>query len=330
MPKVTVIIPNYNHERYLKQRIDSVLNQTFQDFELIILDDKSTDNSKEVIEQYRSHPKVSKIVYNEINSGSTFKQWNKGIRLAQGELVWLAESDDDASEFFLEEMVDRFNQNSTLGIVYCDSYYMNEQSEKLQCTHLWKNERFSTNRWDNDFINTGINEVNDYLIFHNVIDNASSALFKKETLFKVGLADESFRYAGDMFLYTKLLLISDIAYVSKPLNYFRDHLVNTSKESFKNGLKYLELVLIYNKIILNNKTINKTTREKKYQQALNDYKIFVSIHLKNTKTFSSLIKGHYRILESNWFDSIKLFIGVLKSVLRKAAKSTFHKTSVSS
>lgn len=327
---VTVIIPNYNHERYLKQRIDSVLNQTYQDFELIILDDKSTDNSKEVIELYRSHPKVSKIVYNEINSGSTFKQWNKGIKLAQGELVWLAESDDDASEFFLEEMVARFNQNPTLGIVYCDSYYMNEQSEKLQCTHIWKNERFTTNRWDNDFINTGINEVNNYLIFHNVIDNASSALFKKEILFKAGLADESFRYAGDMFLYMKVLLLSDVAYVAKPLNYFRDHPVNTSKESFVNGLKYLELVLIYNKIILNNKSINKATRENKYQQALNDYKFFVSIHLKSTKTFPSLIKGHYRLLKSNWFDSVKLFVGVLKSVLRKTAKSKFQKTTVSS
>jgi len=179
MPNVSVIIPNYNHAPYLNQRIDSVLNQTYQDFELIILDDKSTDNSKEVIESYRSHPKVSQIVYNEINSGSTFKQWNRGIRLAKGELIWLAESDDDASEFFLEEMVSRFNQNSNLGIVYCDSYYINEKNKKLKRTHLWKNERFSSTRWNNDFINTGINEVNNYLIYHNVIDNASSALFKK-------------------------------------------------------------------------------------------------------------------------------------------------------
>lgn len=319
MPRVSVIIPNYNHERYLKQRIDSVLNQTYQDFELIILDDQSKDNSKTVIETYRSHPKVSQIVYNNVNSGSTFKQWNKGIKLAQGELIWLAESDDDASKFFLEEMVSRFDQNPKLGIVYCDSYYINEQSAKIKCTHLWKNERFSTTRWDHDFENSGINEVNNYLIFHNIIDNASSALFKKETLFKAGLADESFRYAGDMYLYTKLLLISDVAYVSKPLNYFREHAVNTSKESFVNGLKYLELVLIYNKIILNNKKINQETRKRKDNQLIDDYKFFVSIHLKNNDRISALVKGHYRLIKSNWFNSIKLFAGVFKSFLYKTA-----------
>lgn len=72
-PLVSIIIPNYNHAPFLKERIDSVLNQTYDNFEVIILDDKSTDNSKEVIEVYRSHPRISQIVYNEENSGSTFK-----------------------------------------------------------------------------------------------------------------------------------------------------------------------------------------------------------------------------------------------------------------
>ena len=62
MSKVSVIIPNYNHAKYLKQRIDSVLNQTYQDFDVIILDDSSTDESKTIIEQYRDHPKVNKQI----------------------------------------------------------------------------------------------------------------------------------------------------------------------------------------------------------------------------------------------------------------------------
>lgn len=317
MPQVSVIIPNYNHERYLKQRIDSVLNQTFQDFELIILDDQSTDNSKDVIEQYRNHPKVSKIIYNEVNSGTTFKQWNKGIKLAQGELIWLAESDDDASEFFLEEMVARFDKNPALGIVYCDSFYMNEQSEKIKCTHVWKNERFSTTRWNNDFENSGINEVNSYLIFHNVIDNASSALFKKEMLHKAGLADESFRYAGDMYLYMKVLLLSDVAYVAKPLNYFREHAVNTSKESFVNGLRPLEGVLSFSKLIFDNKLISKETRIKRNSQAIAEYRYFFYINAKLNRNISLLLKGHLRLLSSNLPFSIKLFTSTLENKLVK-------------
>src|SRR6187431_17527 len=94
LPKVSVIIPNYNHADFLMQRIVSILNQTYQDFELIILDDCSSDKSREIIEHYRTHPKVSHIVYNAENSGSTFKQWKLGLDYAKGDWIWIAESDD--------------------------------------------------------------------------------------------------------------------------------------------------------------------------------------------------------------------------------------------
>ena len=76
---VSIIVPNYNHAPYLEQRFDSIYNQTYQDFEVIILDDCSTDASKSIIEKYRNHPKTKHIVYNSSNSSSPFKQWNKGI-----------------------------------------------------------------------------------------------------------------------------------------------------------------------------------------------------------------------------------------------------------
>ena len=100
--KVSVIIPNYNHKDYLRQRIESVLNQTFRDFEVIILDDASTDGSKDILEQYANHNKVTQHIFNYVNSGSVFKQWIKGIQLAKGDYVWIAESDDFADVHFLE------------------------------------------------------------------------------------------------------------------------------------------------------------------------------------------------------------------------------------
>ena len=69
---VSVIIPNYCHARYLKQRIDSVLAQTYSDIEVVLLDDCSTDSSREILESYRSHPRIKQIVYNDRNSGSAF------------------------------------------------------------------------------------------------------------------------------------------------------------------------------------------------------------------------------------------------------------------
>ena len=82
-PTVSVIIPNYNHAPYLRQRIDSVLQQDYQDFEVILLDDCSKDDSRQVLENYRDHPKVSHVVYNEQNTGNTFIQWERGINLAE-------------------------------------------------------------------------------------------------------------------------------------------------------------------------------------------------------------------------------------------------------
>ena len=95
-PSVSVIIPNYNHARYLRERIDSVLNQRFQDYEIILLDDNSTDESPTIIQSYASAPHVTHIEINEQNSGSPFAQWDKGISLAAGEFIWIAESDDVA------------------------------------------------------------------------------------------------------------------------------------------------------------------------------------------------------------------------------------------
>src|SRR4028118_771471 len=105
MPKVNVIIPNYNHAAYLIKRIESVLNQSFQDFEIILMDDSSTDNSLTIINQYSNHPKISKVIVNQHNSGNTFKQWQKGIKETTGEYVWIAESDDFADEMLLETLV---------------------------------------------------------------------------------------------------------------------------------------------------------------------------------------------------------------------------------
>src|SRR6516225_11041136 len=121
MPKVSVIVPNYNHARYLRERIDSVLGQTYRDFEVILLDDCSTDESRVIISEYAAHPKV-RIEFNAKNSGSTFKQWNKGVRMSRGTYVWIAESDDYADTRFLERLVSVLEAVPENTFVYCRSW----------------------------------------------------------------------------------------------------------------------------------------------------------------------------------------------------------------
>jgi glycosyltransferase involved in cell wall biosynthesis len=117
-PRVSVVIPNYNHAPYLKERIDSVLNQTFQDFELILLDDCSTDNSRDIINSYAKNPHVSHIILNEENTRNTFVQWERGIRLASGEYIWIAESDDKCEPTLLEKLVAEFKRDNNLVLAF--------------------------------------------------------------------------------------------------------------------------------------------------------------------------------------------------------------------
>lgn len=107
VPLVSVVVPNYNYARYLDARLTSILNQTFQDFELILLDDASTDDSLEILDKYKNNPHVSHIVVNERNTGSPFKQWMKGILLAKGEWIWIAEADDLCESTFLETCLEQ-------------------------------------------------------------------------------------------------------------------------------------------------------------------------------------------------------------------------------
>lgn len=126
-PLVSVVVPNYNYARYLDARLSSILNQTFQDFELILLDDASTDNSLELLDRYKNDPHVSHFIVNEQNTGSPFKQWMKGILLAKGEWVWIAEADDLCEPTFLETCVEQVQKYPNVSVCMTAFRYIDEK-----------------------------------------------------------------------------------------------------------------------------------------------------------------------------------------------------------
>jgi len=109
MPIVSIILPNYNHAPFLEERLHSIFNQTFKDFEVILLDDASTDDSVAIMNKYAEDNKVSHFVINKKNSGSPFKQWKKGLELAKGKYIWIAESDDSCELNFLESQLENID-----------------------------------------------------------------------------------------------------------------------------------------------------------------------------------------------------------------------------
>ena len=240
MTTVSVIVPNYNHSPFLRQRIDSILNQSFQDLEVIVIDDCSSDNSREIIESYRNHPKVSQIVYNEQNSGSAFRQWDKGMALATGEWIWIAESDDWADARFLERMMEAVAQNPSCGLAYCRSYRVDEQGKLL-----WEVQDEKT-----VVLHQGETFIRETLSCYNALVNVSACLFKR-ALFKPEKASlyENMRLCGDWLFYVLLAEQADVVEVKSPLNYCRRHGTNISENAETRGLSFLEGVNVLDYIL---------------------------------------------------------------------------------
>ncbi|MEO3703110.1 glycosyltransferase family 2 protein [Acinetobacter ursingii] len=244
-PLVSVVVPSYNHEKFLKERIDSIVNQTFQDFELIILDDLSPDNSREIIERYRTHPKVSKIVYNEKNSGSTFFQWNKAIfELAQGEFIWIAESDDVAESNFLETLVPVLKNDQEIVLAYCQSARMDSEGKITGSWKDWTDTLPEGKIFEHSFTMDGYEYIEKYLIHKNTVPNASAVLFKKDAYKKVGGAEKNQKTTGDWHLWIKIIMNGKVYFSASELNKFRYHeksviaRATTINEKSKLSVKY--------------------------------------------------------------------------------------------
>ena len=234
---VSVIIPNYNHEQYLDERIHSVLKQTFQDFEIIILDDCSTDNSRNVIEKYRKNSHVTHIVYSELNSGSTFKQWEKGIEMAKGDLIWIAESDDSCDEQLLGNLVSKFSDED-LVLAFSRSLHIDEDGKEIGICPFQAHMNC-------DFVLDGKMFIKKHLSFRNLVVNASSALIKKSAMNGVCEDYKSFKGCGDWLLWIYLSERGKVAYLSEPHNFFRQHHSNTTLKLVKNGIGLLEMNKIF-------------------------------------------------------------------------------------
>ena len=128
MPKISIIIPVYNAEKYLKICVDSILNQTFKDFELILIDDGSSDTSKEICEQYIKLDNRVKVI-EQSNKGVSVAR-NNGLENSCGEYIMFCDSDDWIEEECLENLYYKFIQDKNTDIIFSGIYkefYFNDK-----------------------------------------------------------------------------------------------------------------------------------------------------------------------------------------------------------
>ncbi len=244
MPKVSVIVPNYNHERFLRRRLNSIYGQTYKNIEVILLDDSSTDQSRTVLDQYSAnYPEITRSLYNETNSGSAFRQWARGIKLAKGDIVWIAESDDFCDENFLEILVRCFEDEAVM-LAYAKSIFVDLNEAPIQDDFAqYLGDLPCVAKWNAPYVDTAHNEVRTALGIKNTIPNASGVIFKRPV--DIALLDDeswlSMAVAGDWTFYLHVIRGGKIAYTTETTNFFRRYEGSTAESSYKKEVFYREL-----------------------------------------------------------------------------------------
>ena len=269
---VIAIIPNYNYARYLKQRVYSILYQTKKIRKIILLDDCSTDNSKEEILKIQKtiSPYVPMdVIFNQMNSGSAFQQWAKGMRLALGEsdYIWICEADDFCEKQFLEKVEKPLLKEKSVVLSYSNTAFIDPVGNVILKDVTSQIDLKKTGHWKKNYIIDGKEEVKHYSYLNCTISNVSSVLIKNGDYDDIFQKTAKFHQAGDWLFYVSLMKKGKVAYTNKILNYYRVHGNNVSSTFKKED--HLEEIKKVHQIIKQEFSLEEGAEEqmkKRYQE----------------------------------------------------------------
>ena len=245
-PKVSIIVPNYNHAPYLRKRLESIYNQTYTNIEVILLDDCSSDESKSILNEFHDrYPSITRYHFNDANSGGVFHQWAKGFEMATGDLIWIAESDDYCSDNFLKELVVPF-VNQAVRIAFCRTIFIDSSTNQ----EVWNSESFlhdiRPNIWDRPFLASANAITQNAWVAKNIIPNVSGAVFRHPQQLEL-LNDatwKSLRLCGDWIFYLAIARGGLVGYSPMTTNYYRQHASNTSVMAQREAIYYREHAIV--------------------------------------------------------------------------------------
>jgi len=242
MPKVCAFIPSYNHGNYLKQRIGSILNQTYPNVELTIIDDCSEDDSDEIIKSFQAQHKF-RYIRNKCNSGTPFSSWEQILELSTGEFIWICESDDYADPQFLEVMVNALLKNKDAVLAYCSSWIIDPLGRSIDTTDTYFHKTWKESRWNNNFVNTGTNELENFQYRGQTVPNMSSALFSTNSFKKAYHPFlKKLRLTGDWLFVGWIMHYGSVVFCKQKLNYYRKH-KETCREQTHHAYVYAEHIM---------------------------------------------------------------------------------------
>jgi glycosyltransferase involved in cell wall biosynthesis len=224
-PLVSVIIPLYNHENYIGEAIDSVLRQAYQNLELIIINDGSTDKS-EIAARQHNDPRIRYLAQENQGAHATI---NRGITLAKGEFIAILNSDDFYHPERIQKFIESFKHNPDL-------------MAGFSSVNLIRNGRLILSTGGSNYIWENAPEINNYrddqdflldLLHGNFLATTSNLFCRREMFDEIGLF-RNYRYAHDYDLFLKMGLKyrSRIMFLEEPMVTYRYHGKNTIHENF--------------------------------------------------------------------------------------------------
>lgn len=223
-PSVTAVVPFYNQETFIESRVNSILDQSIKDIEIILMDDCSPDNTAAELEKYSdSDYRIGRVVINTENSGSTFRQWQKGLALAESDIIWIAEGDDLCDPDFIETLLPYFD-DSLVTIASGKTEIIDEHGDlKEGALDPYLNSAYP-DKYQQTFINDGFVEVEESLGAMCTLVNASGLLLRKSAVPETELQQATdYKICGDWLVYLGMLKDGKLAYDVSTKNYFRRH-----------------------------------------------------------------------------------------------------------
>jgi hypothetical protein len=214
-PKVSIVVTCYNYGRYVTEAVDSLLNQTFRDIEVIVIDDASPDGSAQVLERYDGDPRV-RLVLHEQNRGH-IASYNEGLGMARGEYLGVMGADDFANRpYALERQVALFEEHPRVGCVYSSYQIVDATGRETEVARPW----------EEDYVVSGLEEFQ-RLVWINYISH-SGTLVRRACHDALGWYDARLPHSGDYDLWLRVATQFDMAYVAEPLYAYRVHDTNMS------------------------------------------------------------------------------------------------------
>lgn len=217
-PKVSFIVPCYKLAHYLGDCVNSILAQTYSDFEILIMDDCSPDNTPEVAAGFND-PRVT-YIRNETNLGN-IRNYNKGIKLSRGRYLWLISADDCLrSQNVLRRYVELLEKNPHVGYVFCPAMSLLDGKELgVEAWTAWPGKR--------DRIINGRDVVR--LSIYRCTVCAPTGLVRKECYTRIGGFPLDLPRSGDWFLWSVFATMYDVGYLAEPMVCYRRHTTNMDK-----------------------------------------------------------------------------------------------------